>query len=86
MAPIQFGILMIPYQTIDVAMPLDVLSSCSKFLFEILVKGGDPLGPKLIDSAIDIQYHHINTTMDPVDLTGGFKVLPSVTVCLISCS
>lgn len=28
MTPINFGVLMIPYQTVDAAMPLDVLGSC----------------------------------------------------------
>ncbi|KAF8857634.1 putative intracellular protease 1 [Acephala macrosclerotiorum] len=79
MAPIQFGILMIEYQTIDVAMPLDVLSSCSIPLFTSLEKGGFP-GGELKSKAIDIQFHHVNTTLDPVSLTSGFRVLPNTTI------
>ncbi|KAF7854148.1 uncharacterized protein EAF02_011766 [Botrytis sinoallii] len=45
MAPINLAFLMVPYQTIDAAMPLDVLSSC-----------------------------------EPVELTAGFKVVPTTTI------
>ncbi|PQE25304.1 dj-1 family protein [Rutstroemia sp. NJR-2017a BBW] len=80
MAPIQFGVLMVPYQTVDVAMPLDVLSICSKSLMASIESGGTPGAAGMVEKAIDIEFHHINDTMDPVELTAGFKVLPSTTI------
>lgn len=82
MAPteISIGILMIPYQTIDVAMPLDILSSCSTYLFEMGAKAGSLEYASLIPKTLSMKYHHINSTMSPVTLTGGFSVLPSTTI------
>jgi len=79
MAPLQFGILMVPYQTIDAAGPLDVLSCCSKALVSSFEAAGIPGTAGMTDKAIDIEFHHINETMDPVALTAGVKVLPSTT-------
>jgi len=79
MAPIQFGVLMIPYQTLDVAGPLDILSSCSKTLTAPLEATGAPGTAGMTKKAIDIEFHHINETMDPVALTAGMKVLPTTT-------
>jgi len=81
MAPLQFGILMIPYQTIDVAGPLDILSSCSQLLVAPMEAAGfDPGYAGLTAKAIDITFHHISTTLEPVSLTAGFKAVPSTTV------
>jgi transcriptional regulator GlxA family with amidase domain len=33
----------------------------------------------MVEKAIDIEFHHINETMDPVQLTGAVKVLPTIT-------
>ena len=80
MAPIQFGVLMIPYQIIDVAGPLDILSCCSKALLApIEAAGMIPGTAGLAEKAIDIEFHHINETMDPVALTAGMKTLPTTT-------
>lgn len=80
MSPIQFGILMVPYQTLDVAAPLDVLSSCSKELVKDLEAFGVPAAVGMTEKAIDIQFHHINETMEPVTLTAATKVLPTTTL------
>ena len=77
MAPIQFGVLMIPFQIVDCAMPLDVLSSSSKALLTGMEAFGIP--KDLIERAIDIEFHYIGTTLDPVELTASFKSLPSCT-------
>jgi transcriptional regulator GlxA family with amidase domain len=79
MSPLQFGVLMTPYQALDAVGPLDILSSASKELIGSAETGGVPGSKGLTEKAIDIQFHHINVTMDPVLLTAGFKVLPSVT-------
>jgi transcriptional regulator GlxA family with amidase domain len=90
MAPIHFGILMIPYQTLDVAGPTDILNSISKPYVESFIKGGffaehypnkseDEAYKSLPDRALDVEFHHIGETMDPVSLTSGFRVLPSTT-------
>lgn len=79
MAPLQFGILMLPYQAIDAAGPLDILSSCSKTLTAPLEAAGFPGFAGMTGKAIDIVFHHINETMEPVALTAGIKVLPTTT-------
>ncbi|KAG0650121.1 Cyclohexyl-isocyanide Hydratase [Hyphodiscus hymeniophilus] len=79
MAPLQFGILMVPYQTIDVAGPLDILSACSKTLIGPYEAGGVAGTAGMTEKAIDIQFHHISETMEPVPLTAGFKAVPSTT-------
>ncbi|QSZ36414.1 hypothetical protein DSL72_006291 [Monilinia vaccinii-corymbosi] len=79
MAPINFGVLMIPYQTIDVAMPLDVLSACSKVMMEACRSPDAPEIDHYLEQAIDINFFHINETMEPVELTAGFKVVPTST-------
>ncbi|KAF5878994.1 putative dj-1 family protein [Botrytis fragariae] len=80
MAPINFGVLMIPYQTIDAAMPLDVLSSCSKSMMEACQSPEAPEIDRLLPHAIDINFFHINETLEPVELTAGFKVVPTTTI------
>jgi putative intracellular protease/amidase len=77
MAPIQFGILLIPFQLLDVAGPLDVLSSTSIPYLEL----GESLGvpSSLAAKGIDIEFHHIGETMDPVTHTGNFKSTPTTT-------
>lgn len=70
---------MIPYQILDVAGPLDILSSCSKEFIAMGVANGYPEMQALADKAIDIEFHYIGETMDPVGLTAGAKWLPSTT-------
>ena len=79
MAPLQFGILMVPYQVIDVAGPLDILSSCSTAYMARLEAAGFPGTAGMTEKAIDIQFHHINETLDPVTLTAGIRALPTTT-------
>ncbi|KAG4422776.1 hypothetical protein IFR04_004124 [Cadophora malorum] len=79
MAPIQFGILMIPYQMLDVAGPVDILSTSSKSLIAQCEAAG-LLAPGLSEKAIDIEFHHINTTMDPVLMTSNISLVPTTTV------
>ncbi|TAQ84433.1 hypothetical protein B7494_g7241 [Chlorociboria aeruginascens] len=73
------GVLMTPYQTIDVAGPLDILSTCSKALQGPMEAGSIPGSAGLTEKAIDIIFHHVNETLDPVTLTAGFQVQPSTT-------
>jgi len=79
MAPLNFGILMVPYQVMDVAGPLDVLSCSSKDLVTSLADSGFPGAAAVADKAIDIKFHHINETLDPVTMTCKLKVLPTTT-------
>jgi transcriptional regulator GlxA family with amidase domain len=79
MAPLQFGILMVPYQMIDVAGPIDILSSSSKAITGPLESAGLPGHARMTEKAIDIEFHHINETLDPVHLTAAVKVLPTTT-------
>ncbi|KAK6614963.1 DJ-1/PfpI family protein [Botrytis cinerea] len=80
MTPINFGVLMIPYQTVDAAMPLDVLGSCSKSMMEACQSPEAPEIDRLLPHAIDINFFHINETLEPVELTAGFKVVPTTTI------
>jgi transcriptional regulator GlxA family with amidase domain len=77
MAPIQFGVLLIPFQLMDVAGPLDVLSSSSI----PYLRHGEALGvpAALASQGIDIEFHHIGETMDPVTHTAGFRSTPTTT-------
>ena len=79
MAPLQFGILMVPFQTIDVAGPLDILSSCSKALVGPYEAAGLPGFAGMTTKAIDIEFHHVSENLEPVALTAGFKALPTTT-------
>lgn len=75
MGPIQFGILAIPYQLIDVAGPIDVLSSSSK----PYLQGHSGLSAEAAASGLDIEFHHIGDDLEPVALTGNFQCLPTTT-------
>ena len=77
MAPIHFGFLMIPYQTLDVVGPLEVLSSSSAEYIKDMEAFGVPKG--LSEKAPDIVFHHIGLTMDPVKMTGNYHVQPTTT-------
>jgi len=54
---------MIEYQMVDAALPLDILSSCSKKLVSICEAYGLPKFTGLTDKAIDINFHHIGETL-----------------------
>ncbi|KAL3419869.1 DJ-1/PfpI family protein [Phlyctema vagabunda] len=76
--PINFGILTIPYQTTDVAGPIDILSNVSQAFIADLEKIG-AAAPGASKNGIPITFHHIGETLDAVSLTGAFKVLPTTT-------
>ena len=78
MAPIQFGILCIPFQLTDVTGPLDVLSSSSiDYLRGFQEVGGYPL--ELAERGIDIEFHYIGESMEPMTSTANCKIQPSTT-------
>jgi transcriptional regulator GlxA family with amidase domain len=77
MAPIQFGVLIFPFQLMDVVGPLDVLSSSSKPYLKSIQELGFP--PGLSDKGIDIEFHHIAETLEPETLTGNFRATPTTT-------
>ncbi|CAG8900626.1 unnamed protein product [Penicillium egyptiacum] len=74
MAPIQFGVIMIPFQLIDVAGPVDILCSSS---VPYLRGFGNP---GLAERGIDIEFHYIGEGMDPVTHNSGYKSLPTTTL------
>ena len=77
MAPLQFGVLQIPYQIVDCAMPLDVLSSCSKTMLTGMEDFGFP--KELAEKGIDIEFHYIGSNMDPMEHTARYRSLPTCT-------
>jgi len=79
MAPFNFGILMVPYQMLDVAGPLDILQSSSKTFLSQIAAAGNPGYAEVLPRAIDISFHHISETLEPVAIHGGLKVLPTTT-------
>lgn len=80
MTSIQFGILLIPFQMLDVAGPLDILSCCAKDVVRDLESDGFPGAQELTEKSLDIQFHHIGETMDPVQLSSGFKATPTTVI------
>ncbi|KAJ5463450.1 DJ-1 domainInhA-type [Penicillium sp. IBT 31633x] len=74
MAPIQFGVILIPFQLMDVAGPVDILSSCSD-AYRRSSSNSD-----LAERGTDIEFHYIGETMDPVMHSAGFKSQPTTTV------
>ncbi|KAJ5770988.1 DJ-1 domain InhA-type [Penicillium nucicola] len=72
MAPLQFGVIMIPFQLMDVVGPIDILSSCSK---PYLSGFGNA---ELADRGIDIEFHFIGdeTATHPT----GFQSQPTTTL------
>jgi transcriptional regulator GlxA family with amidase domain len=77
MAPIQFGVLLVPCQLSDISGPLDVLFSCTKPYIEELSGTGAP--NPLADNAIDIEIHYIGETLEPVKHSAGFRSVPTTT-------
>ncbi|KAL9118723.1 MAG: hypothetical protein Q9187_004731 [Circinaria calcarea] len=77
MVPLHFGFLMVPYQTLDVVGPLDVLSSSSAGYLKAGESFGFPKG--LSEKAPDFIFHHIGLTMEPVQMTGNYHVQPTTT-------
>jgi transcriptional regulator GlxA family with amidase domain len=79
MASIQFGVLMIDYQALDAVGPIDILSNVSKKFLVEYEKAGFPGCEGLGEKAIDITFHHIGLTLNPVELTAGIRMLPTTT-------
>ena len=77
MAPVQFGILLIPFQILDVAGPLDIVGSCSQAVLSLTSLGAPA---SLIASSIDIEFHYIGASLDtPVTASAGIKITPTTT-------
>ena len=78
MAPIQFGVLQIPNQVLDVVGPVDVLCSSSNPYLKTL----EPLGvaAEVADRGFEIDFHYIGLTIDPQVHFGNYSVNPSTTV------
>lgn len=70
---------MVPYQMSDVAGPLDLLLGSSKEFLTQIAAAGFPGAAEALPRAIDLAFHHIAETMDPVAIHGGLKVLPTTT-------
>ncbi|KAJ5958030.1 uncharacterized protein N7479_005180 [Penicillium vulpinum] len=73
MAPIQFGVIMIPFQLTDVTGAVDIISSSS---IPYLRSFGNPA---IAERGIDIEFHYIGEEMDTVVHPTGFKSLPTTT-------
>jgi transcriptional regulator GlxA family with amidase domain len=78
MAPIQFGILCIPFQLTDVTGPLDVLSSSSAPYLKDMQQIAD-FSSEVAEAGIDIEFHYIGETMEPMTSTANAKIMPSTT-------
>ncbi|MCJ1313958.1 hypothetical protein MMC25_007638 [Agyrium rufum] len=78
MAPIQFGILCIPFQMLDVVGPLDILLSSTKSNLKF-AEQIDENASDFGDRGYDIEIHYIGATMEPVAATGDCKIQPSTT-------
>ncbi|KAL7931401.1 class I glutamine amidotransferase-like protein [Trichoderma chlorosporum] len=79
MSRIQFGILAIDYQVIDVVGPTDLLSCASKELLSDMQQVS-PIDKSIIDRAPQYDFHHIGITRDPVLLTSSMSIVPTTTV------
>ena len=79
MAPLNFGILMVPYQMLDVAGPFDIIHSSTKEALSFFAAAGIPGYAEVLPQALDITFHHISETLEPVAIYGGLKLLPTTT-------
>lgn len=78
---ISFGVILIPFQTLDAVGPLDILSNITKpFVSAYANVIPDKIAQASVDKAPEIQFHHIGPTMDPVLLTANFHCQPTCTV------
>lgn len=79
---VSFGFLLPPIQLLDMAGPMDVLQNvCTDFVktySPFLVPDSSQV-EEAISNSLDITFHHIGMTMEPVKLTGGFLAQPTVT-------
>lgn len=79
MAPIEFGVLLYPFQLTDVTGPIDVLSS-SSLPYLKGVKDFFDISDETAERGIDINYHYIAETLEPFTHTGNAKILPNTTI------
>lgn len=79
MAALSIGALAYEYQSIDVIGLLDVLSSGSKMVSNVL-KTYCPISDTLTEQAPEVSFHHIGLTLDPVSQTGGVSIVPTTTL------
>lgn len=71
---INFGFLLVPLQLLDLAGPMDIVGNISR---DVVEKYGSK---NLAQSAPQINFFYIASTLDPVQLTGGFFAQPTATV------
>lgn len=78
MAPLQFGVLLIPFQLLDVIGPVDILSSSS---IPYLTKNQEAIGEPLdfAHRGVDIEFHYIGDTMDGLVGTANCTIKPTTT-------
>ena len=70
---------MIPFQLTDVAGPIEVLSSTSiPYLKSFQPVAGYPLS--LAESGVDIEFHYVGETLDPITSTAACRLVPSATL------
>ncbi|KFY35963.1 hypothetical protein V494_05447 [Pseudogymnoascus sp. VKM F-4513 (FW-928)] len=78
MAPIQFGVLLIPFQILDVVGPVDILASASlPYLKDSEEFPREPL--PFADRGLDIEFHYIGATMDGIVGTSNCTIKPTTT-------
>ena len=65
---------------LDCAGPLDILSSTSKEYIRNMEEALGKNSPSISEKGIDIEFHHISKTLEPVTLTGNFKCQPTTTI------
>ena len=70
---------MVEYQMMDVAGPLDVLSSSSKQYISAIEQASGQTS-SISEKGIEIEFHHIGETLEPVTLTGNFRSQPTTTI------
>ena len=79
MAPLAFGILLTPCQSLDIIGPIDILGSVSRPGIENAIQSFNLPVKHLLDGAPDVTFHHISHDLSPVSLTAGVSVVPTTT-------
>lgn len=78
MSPKHVGFLATPYQALDEVGPADLFNSCSRCVLQN-IREFTPVDQSVLDKAPDIVFHHVGETLEPVDLTAGYRILPTTT-------
>lgn len=85
---VSFGFLLAPIQLLDMVGPMDVLTNSSTNFVKLFAEAmpqaddGSPRRPgkeELISKSLNISWHHVGPTMDPVSTSGGMRVNPTCT-------